>query len=152
MAKSKSDAEFVFTVKLKRANRIWRTIAMRGDQTLDDLHEAIFHAFDRFDPHLYSFYFPRAPRRRGSNVTQPKEYVSALSFQGSSGAERTFNAAASKIDGLGLKIGQTFEYLFDYGDMWWHEGTVEQIAAVSRPRYPERVASHGQSPPQYAGS
>lgn len=144
----------MFKVSLKRAKHIWRAIAVRGDQTLDDLHEAIFHAFDRSDPHLYSFYLPKAPQRRGSGTARPKEYVAELSFQESVGAERTFNfnAATTKIESLGLKIGQTLQYLFDYGDMWWHEVKVEQIGAAHRSGYPAIVASHGQSPRQYAGS
>ena len=32
-----------------------RTIIIRGDQTLVQLHKIIFKAFDRFDEHLYEF-------------------------------------------------------------------------------------------------
>jgi hypothetical protein len=32
-----------------------RTIDIRGSQTLEDLHNAIFKAFDRYDPHFYEF-------------------------------------------------------------------------------------------------
>lgn len=49
---------FVFKVALKGARRIWHRIAIRSDQTLDDLHKAIFNAFDRYDEHIYSFYIP----------------------------------------------------------------------------------------------
>ena len=47
---------------------ISRTIQICGDQTLEDLHHAIFDAFDRFDDHMYEFQFgkgpmdPKAPR------------------------------------------------------------------------------------------
>ena len=47
---------------------ISRTIQIRGDQTLEDLHHAIFDAFDRWDEHMYEFQFgkgpmdPKAPR------------------------------------------------------------------------------------------
>src|SRR5688572_12373752 len=41
---------------LKRGSRgVSRTIEIRGAQTLEDLHEAIFAAFDRFDAHLWEF-------------------------------------------------------------------------------------------------
>ncbi|MGZ3487799.1 MAG: IS1096 element passenger TnpR family protein [Isosphaeraceae bacterium] len=45
-----------------------RTIKIRGDQTLEDLHHAIFDAFGRGEEHLYEFQFgkgpmdPKAPR------------------------------------------------------------------------------------------
>src|SRR5436305_1724648 len=47
---------------------ISRTIQIRGDQTLEDLHHAIFDAFGRSDEHMYEFQFgkgpmdPKAPR------------------------------------------------------------------------------------------
>ena len=61
--RTNSEIEYRLKVNLNGAKRILRLIVMRGDQTLDDLHEAIFAAFDRFDAHLYAFYFPKAPRR-----------------------------------------------------------------------------------------
>src|SRR5438105_5003239 len=50
------------TEKFARKNPvISRTIQIRGDQTLEDLHEAIFDAFDREDEHLYEFQFGKGP-------------------------------------------------------------------------------------------
>jgi hypothetical protein len=50
------------TEKFARKNPVVsRTIQMRGDQTLEDLHHAIFDAFDRFDEHLYEFQFGKGP-------------------------------------------------------------------------------------------
>jgi hypothetical protein len=52
----------------KKKPVISRTIQIRGDQTLEALHLAIFDAFDRFDEHMYEFQFgkgpmdPKAPR------------------------------------------------------------------------------------------
>ena len=34
---------------------ISRTIQIRDDQTLEDLHQAIFNAYNRFDEHFYEF-------------------------------------------------------------------------------------------------
>ena len=40
----------------KFANKqISRVIEIRGDQTLEQLHQAIFKAYDRWDEHLYEF-------------------------------------------------------------------------------------------------
>src|SRR3954468_6004535 len=52
----------------KKNPEMSRTIQIRGDQTLEDLHHAIFDAFDRYDEHMYEFQFgkgpmdPKAPR------------------------------------------------------------------------------------------
>ena len=146
--KTKSTIEVVLKVGLK-GRRIWRTIAMRGDHTLKQLHEEIFSAFNRFDDHLYSFYFPKAPRRRGP-VVRPREYVAPVSFDDSGPGDRRFSAASTSLDGLKLKVGQTFEYLFDYGDSWWHEIAVDRMGpTVDGRRYPVLLETHGQSPRQY---
>jgi hypothetical protein len=34
---------------------------MRGDQTLEDLHHAIFDAFGRWEQHMYEFQFGKGP-------------------------------------------------------------------------------------------
>ena len=152
MGVTKSDTEYVIKVNLKGARRVTRTIALRGDQTLDVLHEAIFHAFDRFDAHLYSFYFPKAPSRRRTAGPRPKEYTAPEMLDGPDAFddEDRFDASAHTLDDLGLRPGQTFEYLFDFGDCWWHEGTVEAVnPVVPRARYPHIRASRGASPPQY---
>lgn len=42
---------------VKYANKvISRVIEIRGDQTLDELHQAIFRAFDRCDQRPYAFH------------------------------------------------------------------------------------------------
>jgi hypothetical protein len=149
MARTKSTNEVVVKVTLK-GRRIWRTLALRGDHTVEQLHEEIFSAFDRFDDHVYSFYFPNAPRRRGPAV-QCREYVASLSFENWGPGNRELNAASTSLDDLKLKVGQTFEYLFDYGDCWWHVIKVERIGpTVEGRRYPVLLEKHGQSPPQYA--
>src|SRR5947209_14121399 len=40
---------------------ISRTIQIRGDQTLADLHHAIFDALGRWEEHMYEFQFGRGP-------------------------------------------------------------------------------------------
>jgi hypothetical protein len=46
----------------KFANKeISRVIEIRGDQTLEQLHHAIFKAYDRWDEHLYEFQFGKRP-------------------------------------------------------------------------------------------
>jgi hypothetical protein len=46
---------------VKKNPVISRTIQMRGDQTLEDLHQAIFDAFGRWEEHMYEFQFGKGP-------------------------------------------------------------------------------------------
>ena len=142
---------FVFKVALAGRKSTWRRIGVRGGQTLDDLHEMIFEAFDRDDEHLYSFYFPKPGAKGRNRLQDAKEYTSPLvAEQESVWSESLLNAAKAEIGSLGLEPGQAFLYLFDFGDEWWHDVTVEKIdAPAEKGQYPHILDSRGQSPPQY---
>ncbi len=145
---------FVFKVALAGRKSIWRKIAMRGDQTLDDLHEMIFNAFDRYDEHLYSFYFP-PPGTKKLAMSKVRDYAECGSpnlcaDEGPFSDPDLPNAAETKLASLKLKPKQLFFYLFDFGDDWWHEITVESVDALAeKGKYPRIVESRGKSPPQY---
>jgi len=154
MAKKRSDTQYTFKVNLKGAKSIWRKLVLRGDHTLHDLHEMIYEAFDRFDEHLYSFYFPRAVARRDRFDFQPKEYSSRIMLEEPDpfSESKPFNAAKTRLDSLQLLVGQTFEYLFDFGDNWMHEIKViaiETIDKTEKSKLPLISERHGNSPAQY---
>jgi hypothetical protein len=135
---------FVFKVALKYKKRVWRTIAIRGDQSLEDLHDAIFSAFDRYDYHLYSFYFSSKPT---STSRSPVRGAHRIGCPYSETDEKTDN---TRIDSLPLKLKTRFEYLFDYGDEWWHEITLKEVQPLRGDvKYPQVVESRGDSPAQY---
>ncbi len=119
--------------------QISRTIEIRGDQTLEQLHEAIFAAYDRYDEHRYEFQFGKRPHDpAGPNYGRP-------------GPETKVGDARSiTLDELKLKKDRSFGYWFDFGDDWMHQiqvGRIEQaIPTVVYPRVIERI---GKSPPQY---
>ena len=125
---------------------VWRTIEMKGSQTLDQLHKAIFKAFDRFDEHLYSFYMTK-------NRRDPmQEYASPYLFEDDDFDlnDRPHSARGAKLDKLELRVRQKFYYTFDYGDDWEH--VVEVLSIKDEEpvgRYPRIVEGHGESPPQY---
>ena len=126
---------------------ISRTIEIRGDQKLAELHRAIFDAFDREDEHLYEFQIggkrpmdPKA-RRYGPPMAMVDPFGDA---EGSADAERT------TLDSLGLEIGNVFAYWFDFGDDWWHQLSVVAIAeSATRGSLPKVTRRVGKSPPQY---
>lgn len=143
----------VFKVALQGDKKIWRRVAVRRAQTLDHLHNIIFKAFDRFDPHLYSFYFPPPGAKGRAAVRWAKEYTSPIElepFYYPGQSELPGNAARAKLLSLDLEPGETFLYLFDFGDSWWHVVTVEDTHAPAQPgRYPRILEKRGESPPQY---
>ena len=137
---------------LTYTKKIWRKIAIRGGQTLSELHNIIFDAFDRDDEHMYSFFFPHSQRKfNPRNIYQSSnEYTHpyACEDQGPFGSDAQ-NASKTSIESLDLTEGQVFYYLFDFGDAWWHEITVEKTdGAANDEKYPRVIERQGPSPEQ----
>jgi len=126
---------------------ISRTIEIRGDQTLADLHGAIFDAFDREEEHMYEFQIG------GKRPMDPKarRYVLAMAMDDPLGDEKPAgDVVRTTIGSLGLKPGEAFGYWFDFGDDWWHQIDVLAVAErAPRARLPRVTRRVGESPPQY---
>jgi len=125
-----------------------RTIQIRGDQTLEDLHYAIFDAFDREDQHMYEF------QVGGKEPMDPKarRYVLSGAFENPvpGTREAAGDVTRTPLGSLGLKVDDAFGYWFDFGDDWWHQIKVAAIAdKAPRGRYPKVTKRVGVSPPQY---
>jgi len=124
---------------------ICRTIQIRGDQSLADLHAAIFEAFNRREEHGYEFQIGG----KGPMDPKAKRYVLPGAIN-----DEPKPAACVKlttVGSLGLEVDDAFGYWFDFGDDWWHQINVTEIRGRARPRatYPRVVGRVGKSPPQY---
>lgn len=148
---AKATTVYTFKVALAYDKQIWRRLALRGDQTLETLHEAIFDAFDRFEEHLYSFSIPKPGSRGVARRRDADEYHHPFMLEDESWLDKPLhNAATTTLDELALKKRQTFDYLFDFGDQWEHTLTVEATdGIVEAGEYPRLIEKHGESPPQY---
>ncbi len=118
-----------------------RTIQIKGNQTFEDLHDAIFDAYDREDEHMYEFQIGG----KGPQDPNAKRYVSDTFDDDATG-----HASETTIDSVGLQEGDPFGYWFDYGDDWWHQVNVVSIQAdFPKGNYPKITKGEGDSPPQY---
>jgi hypothetical protein len=132
---------------IKKNPVISRTLEIRGDQTLEKLHEIIFKAFDRFDEHLYEF------QVGGKGPQDPKARRYGFPVQADEGIDEfklTGDVTQTTLDDLKLKTDDAFGYWFDFGDDWWHQ--INVLAIEKKPakgRYPKITDRVGQSPPQY---
>ena len=130
-------------INQKLANKeISRVIEIRGDQTLDQLHHAIFKAYDRWEIHMYEFQFGKRPfDLDGPNygIPSPKQ-----------NKEGNGDARSTTLDDLNLIQGRVFGYWFDFGDDWFHQVQVDRIErAIPTVTYPRVIRRVGKSPPQY---
>jgi hypothetical protein len=120
-----------------------RIIDIRGSQTLDTLHLALFDAFDREDQHMYEFQFG------GKKPMDRKAVRYGIAWDDNE--PEAESARATSIAALNLKVGSSFFYWFDFGDDWWHKIRLLAVnpQEKSRVRHPRIVEKRGESPPQY---
>lgn len=126
-----------------------RTIAVRADQTLVDVHDALQSAFGWDDDHLYSFWLKGTFwARDGSEYTHPfhAEQPNPLGPFAIGPAPRS---ATARLDRLRLSKGQRIAYLFDFGDEWRVTLTVRDVTTDDGLSYPRLVEATGEAPPQY---
>ena len=128
---------------IKKNPVISRTVEIRGDQTLAELHQILFKAFDRFDERLYEFQIGG----KGPNDPKARRYgLPAAEEEGGMAGD----VAETTLDALKLKQDAVFGYWFDFGDDWWHQVTVLTIEQKTpKGQYPKVTNKIGKSPPQY---
>lgn len=113
-----------------------------GDQhTLEDLHYSIQHAFNWDADHLYSFFMS------GRAWDQSSEYAAVADPMAIARSPRPL---ASQVDfeHLGLNVGSTFLYLFDYGDEHHFDVRVERISQSDQPLTTPQIERLPAAPPQ----
>lgn len=133
---------------VKRNPVMARTIQIQGNQTLADLHQAIFHAFDREDEHMYEFQVGG----QGPHDPQARRYGLPAALDDGPEQAQEGDVTQTPLDALDLQVDEIFGYWFDFGDDWWHQVNVisieENAPAGDYPKVTRRI---GASPPQYAG-
>lgn len=140
---------YVFKADLVGFRGVNRTIAVRADQTLVDVHEALRFAFDWDDDHLYSFWldgkFWSGTRDEYTHPWHASEPNPLAAFT----MRPDPRSADIPLDRLKLREGQRIAYIFDFGDEWRVRLTLRQIAADDGRPYPLLLKSVGEAPPQY---
>jgi hypothetical protein len=129
---------YALKVKFMRDKHIYRTIELKSEQTLDDLHFAIQQAIRWDADHLYSFYL------------NGQLYDERYEFSCPENEDSPSSTDEGVIGELGLVMKHRFLYYFDYGDS--HQFEVEVIdirPQAARGKYPRMVDSQGKAPRQY---
>lgn len=126
----------VYILKVELDRQLWRRIRISASSTLHALHESIQEAYNFADDHLYAFFM-------GKKAWQGQAYW------GPHSDERP-RADKTKLSSLDLEKGQSFLYLFDFGDEWLFKVKVEKVLETEMvPLKPAVVESKGLAPYQY---
>jgi hypothetical protein len=137
--RSVSAARCVFDAQLVGARGVRARIAVRADQHLTALHDAIQEAFGWWDDHLYSFWLDG--RFWGDAEA---EYTSPVT------PDHGVRTAEVPLEELDLSPGATLAYVFDFGDEWRVRLILRAIEDADDGSYPRVLHRTGQAPPQYA--
>lgn len=140
---------YSFAASLVGFPGVRRTVAIRSDQTLADLHAVLRLAFEWDDDHLYSFWLDgKFWSRGGVEYTHPWHAARPGPLAGF-GLGPEPQSAETHLDHLALARGQRIAYVFDFGDEWRVRLTLRQITADDGLPYPRLLKAVGDAPPQY---
>lgn len=114
---------------------IWRTIVVSSEHTLKELHNTIQDAFAFDKDHLYVFFTDGVPWSN-AHIYAPDAGTGPFSHQVSLGD-------------LGLFSGQSFLYIFDFGDKWQFKIEVVDFSTEPGPPSPVIRERKGDPPEQY---
>lgn len=122
---------------------VWRRIVIPGNFTFHDLHNTIQSAFGWWDEHLYQF--QRHPFDGGWTIKEPDD-------EDDNWGERPEDARETNVLSFIQHMGlEKFVYVYDFGDSWVHDITVEKIDHDANLDHPVCLAGKGACPPEDCG-
>lgn len=117
---------------------VWRRVVVTDDLTFADLHLVLQAVMGWQNTHLHEF---RIGDRRIGMPSADADYGEGLED------ERKL-----RLDEVGLELGATFGYEYDFGDGWGHTVLLEQALPIdARFVYPACIAGARACPPEDCG-
>jgi hypothetical protein len=131
---------YVFNAELVGFEGVRRTVTVREDLTLVDLHYALQSAFGWDDEHLYSFWLDGSFWGPEDGHYMHPYHAASLDPPGKS--------ACMHLDELGLEQGQQIAYVFDFAREWRVALELREIAAARSGVGARCIESVGEPPPR----
>lgn len=117
---------------------IWRRLLVKDDTDLHRLHLIIQDAMGWRNCHLYQFEIDEA------RYAEP--------FEDDFVEDDQEPASKTRLGDLDLREGDSFVYNYDFGDDWYHEIEIEQVAPVEKNgEFPRCLAGRRACPPEDCG-
>ncbi|ROQ30262.1 pRiA4b ORF-3-like protein [Frondihabitans sp. PhB188] len=137
-----------FTIRVELVGSVppvWRRFRCPSDLRLDELHQVLQTVMGWTNSHLHQFTFDTVPGRPAVVVYDPCDPY----------AEPDPGAVPEdtvRLDRVLRSVGETVEYLYDFGDSWEHVLTLEDISArASEDRAVRCLAGERLAPPENVG-
>jgi hypothetical protein len=138
---------FQFKIQLKNITNptVWRRVVVPARFSFAKFHKVIQAAFGWENYHLYQF----SPRGWGSQpvigVPDPSGFESPFDEM------EKLNSAKTKLSGIFTHEKQKYAYIYDFGDDWLHEITLEKISN-DEAKAASCIGGKGACPPEDCGS
>lgn len=131
---------FLFKVQIKGVTKppVWRRLLIPEHYNFHQFHEVIQAAFEWWDCHLYQF----SPTAFGS---YPQIGVPDPDFDND-----MIDSSKIPLKAIFTVPGKKFTYVYDFGDNWEHQLTLEAITDAKLLR-PDCVEGKGRRPPEDCG-
>ena len=128
-------------ISIERSDpEIWRRFQVTNEMTLDDLHDTIQIVMGWTDSHLHRFSID------GKRYSKILPEIAVMDGPGEIDEDEVLIGDVLK------KKGQTFVYIYDYGDHWRHNLIVEEISEpISGQHYPVCLEGGRTCPPEDCG-
>lgn len=120
---------------------VWRRVNVPSYFTFMHMHYVIQTVFGWSNSHLYQF---------SDNGFESKEIITVLDWNLETDNQKQLEASEVHLSDIFMKEGDTYTYIYDFGDSWEHTITLEKILPeVSR--IPELLDGKGACPPEDCG-
>jgi hypothetical protein len=137
---------YQFKIQLKDITHppVWRRVVVPANFSFAKFHKVIQAAFGWWDYHLYQF----SPKGWASEpvigVPDPTGFESPFDEM------KKLNSAKTKLSGIFTTEKQKYTYIYDFGDNWLHEITLEKITHDTQATA-SCIAGKGACPPEDCG-
>jgi len=132
---------YVFHIKLEETEpEVWRRIVVPTDYTFYQLHKAIQGAFGWENSHLFQF----------SQSGLMDKICYGYAGDDIDPEITTIDARKTRISKIFKKAGQTYCYIYDFGDGWTHQILLEKIEQKDM-YVPYCLDGSGACPPEDVG-
>lgn len=115
---------------------VWRRVVVPANFTFFHFHLVIQEAFGWENSHPFQF--------------SPKGYGSKPAIGIADGGRKEVNSKQKKLSEIFCRLNQKFIYLYDFGDNWIHEITLEEIIEEELTEA-DCIAGEGACPPEDCG-
>jgi hypothetical protein len=121
--------------------KVWRRLAVTADTGWDQFADGIISSVKFDHDHLWAFtWTDRFGAKLEITSGEPLMFSQNASFSGDEAA----------IGGIPLRLGEPFEFLYDFGDCWKFEIVLVRIDPPDpKLKRVKVIESHGKAPKQY---